>query len=275
MEKLALVLVVVARKLQPYFQAHTIIVLTNHPLRKAMSKLDAAGQLIQWAIELSEFDIEYCPKQAIKTQTLADFIAEFTAVNKEPSQEKGELEEKWEVNIDGSSVKGVGGVGILFRTPEGQLLKHAVRLQYPTTNNEAEYETLLIGLRIAKVLGAITLKVQSDSQLIVGQVNSEYKAKEERIVKYLSLVRDIMIGFNEVIVIQIPREQNIKADILAKLASFEKATNQRIEVQYSSSHNGEEMNPIDINDSWTMPIMKYLEDGTLPTNVVEAKSQGH
>ena len=62
MEKLALALVVAARKLRPYFQAHTIIVLINHPLRKAMNKPDAAGQLIQWAIELSEFDIEYRPR---------------------------------------------------------------------------------------------------------------------------------------------------------------------------------------------------------------------
>ncbi len=62
MEKLALALVVSARKLRPYFQAHTIIVLTNHPLRKVMNKPDAAGRLIQWAIELSEFDIEYRPR---------------------------------------------------------------------------------------------------------------------------------------------------------------------------------------------------------------------
>ena len=68
-------------------------------------------------------------------------------------------------------------------------------------------------------MGATTLKVQSDSQLIVGQVNGEYEAKEERMVKYPSLVRDIMIGFNEVIIVQIPKEQNIEADVLAKLAS--------------------------------------------------------
>ena len=131
-----------------------------------MNKSDAAGRLIQWAIELSEFNIEYRPRQAIKAQALADFIAEFTAAGKEPSQEKSE--EKWEVNIDGSSVKGAGGVGIVFKTPEGQLLKHVMRLQYPTTNNEAEYEALLTGLRIAKVLGATTLKVLSDSQPVVG-----------------------------------------------------------------------------------------------------------
>ena len=66
MEKLALAFVVAARKLRLYFQAHTIIVLTNHPLHKAMSKPDAAERLIQWAIELSEFDIKYRPRHAIK-----------------------------------------------------------------------------------------------------------------------------------------------------------------------------------------------------------------
>jgi hypothetical protein len=161
MEKLALALVVTARKLRPYFQAHTIIVLTNHPLRKAMNKPDAAGRLIQWAIELSEFDIEYHPRQAIKAQALADFIAEFTVAEEKPSQEKSEG--KWEVKIDESSVKGVEGVGIVFKTPEGHLLKHAMRLQYPITNNEAKYEALLTGLRIAKMLGATALRVQSDS----------------------------------------------------------------------------------------------------------------
>ena len=121
------------------------------------------------------------------------------------------------------------------------------------------------------MLKAITLKVQSDSQLVIGQVNSEYEAKEDRMAKYLNLVRDAMTGFNEVIIVQISREQNIEADALAKLASSAQAIDQQIEVQYSPSHKGEEVNPIDINNSWKTPIIKYLEDGTLPTNVVEAR----
>jgi hypothetical protein len=157
MEKLALALVIAARKLRPYFQSHKIIVLTNHLLCKAMNKLDAAGRLIQWAVELSEFDIEYHPRQAIKAQALVDFIAEFTVTEEEPSEEKPD--EDWEIEIDGSSVKGAGGVGIVFKTPEGHLLKHSTRLQYPTTNNEAEYEALLTGLRIAKELGANRLRI--------------------------------------------------------------------------------------------------------------------
>ena len=78
MEKLAFALITTSRKLRHYFQAHVIIIMTDHPLKKSMNKLEAAGQLIQWAIELSEFNIRYQPRNAIKAQALADFIVEFT-----------------------------------------------------------------------------------------------------------------------------------------------------------------------------------------------------
>ena len=78
MEKLAFALITTSRKLRHYFQAHVITVMTDHPLKKAMNKLEAIGQLIQWAVELSEFDIRYQSRNAIKAQALADFIAEFT-----------------------------------------------------------------------------------------------------------------------------------------------------------------------------------------------------
>ena len=75
MEKLAFALVTAARKLKPYFQAHTVNVMTDKPLRRALSNPDAAGRLTLWAIELSEFDIKYRPHVAIKGQAVADFIA--------------------------------------------------------------------------------------------------------------------------------------------------------------------------------------------------------
>uniref|UniRef100_A0A2N9GP36 RNase H type-1 domain-containing protein n=1 Tax=Fagus sylvatica TaxID=28930 RepID=A0A2N9GP36_FAGSY len=236
MEKLALALVIAARKLRPYFQSHKIIVLTNHPLHKAMNKPDAAGRLIQWAVELKE-----------------------------------KPDEEWEIEIDGSSVKGAGGVGIVFKTPEGHLLKHSTRLQYPTINNEAEYEALLTGLRIAKELGANRLKIRSDSQLIVGQVNGEYEAREDRMTKYLKLVRNAIKCFDEVILVQVPREQNTEADALAKLASSDEATDQHIEVQYSPGHLEEEVSPVNVSNSWMTPIINYLEDETLPSDPVEAR----
>ena len=89
MEKLAFSLVIGARKLRPYFQAHVINVLTDHPLKKVMNKLEAARRLIQWAVELSEFDMRYKPKEVIKAQVLADFIAEFTHANIKQNGDQG------------------------------------------------------------------------------------------------------------------------------------------------------------------------------------------
>ena len=80
MEKLAFVLVTVAQKLKPYFQAHTMVILTDKPLRKAMSSLEVVGRMALWVVELSEFDIQYQLRTAIKGQVVADFIAEFTLV---------------------------------------------------------------------------------------------------------------------------------------------------------------------------------------------------
>ena len=80
MEKLAFALVTVAQKLKPYFQAHTMVLLTDKPLRKAMSSLEVVGRMALWVVELSEFDIQYQLHTAIKGQVVADFIAEFTLV---------------------------------------------------------------------------------------------------------------------------------------------------------------------------------------------------
>jgi parvulin-like peptidyl-prolyl isomerase len=115
------------------------------------------------------------------------------------------------------------------------------------------------------------LKVQSDSQLVIGQVNSEIEAKEDRMTKYLNLVRDALTGFDDVNIVQILREQNTEADTLAKLAFSEQAIDQQIKIQNSPSHEREKVNPININNSWKTPIIKYLEDGTLPTDVVEVR----
>ncbi|CAL8148654.1 unnamed protein product [Prunus armeniaca] len=77
-EKLAFALVVSARRLRQYFQAHTIHVLTNQPLRQVLQKPKTSSRLVKWVIELGEFDIHYKPRPATKGQTIADFISEFT-----------------------------------------------------------------------------------------------------------------------------------------------------------------------------------------------------
>ena len=121
--------------------------MTDHPLKKAMNKLEAAGRLIQWAVELSEFDIQYQPRNAIKAQALANFIAEFTP-NYEDLGEGG-YNKKW--------------VGVVLQSLEGDKLRYKAHLQYQTTNNEAEYEALLKGLELAKSVEADAILVLGDS----------------------------------------------------------------------------------------------------------------
>ena len=95
MEKLALALVIASRKLRPYFHLHTIQVLTNYPLRQVLQKSDTSGCLLKWAIELSQFEIEFKPRPAIKGQALVDFIAEFShAPNERPKEAPGALSPK-------------------------------------------------------------------------------------------------------------------------------------------------------------------------------------
>jgi ribonuclease HI len=269
MEKLAFALVTAARKLRPYFQAHTIVLLTNHPLRKAMNKPDAAGRPIQWSIELSELNIDYRPRTTIKAQALADFIAEFTSKDDEPTKDV-EQTSKWTANIDGLSTKDAGGIGIVLKSPEGDVIKQAVRLQYPTTNNEAEYEALLTGLKMAKILRAAELDVLSDSQLVVGQVNVDYEAKEGRMQRYLNLVRHQINQFREVRLSRIPREQNAEADQLAKSASSSMLDG-KIEIVKQSSLQATEVNLVHTEISWMTPIISYLQGGILPDDRHEAR----
>ena len=132
-EKLAFSLVTVQRKLRPYFQAHIINVFTNHPLKKAMNSLKVAGWLIQWAMEFSEFDVRYWPREVTKAQALAKLITKFTPTYDQ--QNGGEGAKQWIVHVDGSSTQYVGGVGVILQSPKGDRLEYAIRLQFQTTNN--------------------------------------------------------------------------------------------------------------------------------------------
>ena len=159
-EKLAFALITASRKLRHYFQALIINVMTDHPLKKAMNKLEAAGRLIQWAVELSEFDIKYQPRNAIKAQALANFIAEFTPNYDDLEEINGE---KWIVYVDGSSTQYAGGIAVVLQSLEGDKLRYKVRLQYQTTNNKVEYEAFLKGLELAKSVEAKSILILGDS----------------------------------------------------------------------------------------------------------------
>ncbi|KAL2248155.1 UNVERIFIED_CONTAM: hypothetical protein Sindi_2667800 [Sesamum indicum] len=140
-EKLALTLVVTARKLRPYFQSHKMMVVTNHPLKHVMSRLEASGRLIKWAVELGQYDIEYQPRTAQKAQGI-------------------------EIEV-------------------------AARLSFLVTNNEAEYEALILGLELAHEAGARDLEVpraENDKADAVSKFGAAMDGIQDR--KITALVRE-------------------------------------------------------------------------------------
>ena len=108
---------------------------------------------------------------------MANFIAEFTFPDEDNPTNNSK---RWTIQTDGLSAQKRGGVGVVITTLEGEILKYEVRLRFLATNNEAEYESILIGLRLGKELGVKNLLIQSDSKLVVEQIKGEYEAKEER-----------------------------------------------------------------------------------------------
>ena len=123
-----------------------------------------------------------------------------------------------------------------------------------------EYEALLKGLELAKSLGVESILVQGDSQLVMGQVNGIYKVKEEQMKKYLNKVRRLVKKFKEASFTQVPREENMKADALAKKDSASELMDEFDEVQYMPSIDLPEVQQIESEENWMTPIVAYLKD---------------
>uniref|UniRef100_A0A2N9H312 Uncharacterized protein n=1 Tax=Fagus sylvatica TaxID=28930 RepID=A0A2N9H312_FAGSY len=227
LEKSALALFITAKKLPHYFQAHTIIVLTSLPLKALFRSSDFSGRISKWGAHLGAYDVHYKPRTSIKGQVLADFVAEFapepseqpTIEGSPKSAEQDEGSSHWTLYVDGAANSRGSGLGVVLISPEGEMLEQAVRLGFGASNNEAEYEALLHGLRAAKRLGATFLNLHCDSQLIVNQLTGEYTAKDERMMAYRDLAKDLIKNFDRVNIERVGREHNGHADSLAGLAS--------------------------------------------------------
>ncbi|XP_052185187.1 uncharacterized protein LOC127796825 [Diospyros lotus] len=268
-EKVALALLNASRKLRPYFQAHSISVLTDQPLRSILQKPECSGRLTKWSIELSEYDIQYHPRQAIKGQALADFIVEYT-----PSKEAKEKSiTEWLLFVDGATSSQGSGARIVLIPPEGESLEYSLRFAFPSSNNMAEYEALIAGLRLARKLEVAQLIAHSDSQLIVQQYYGQYETREPAMGQYLQKVRALAQLFESFWLVQINRSLNGHADALSKLASTKETTGRTVyvEVLQQPSIEKPEVACIENSNDWRTPFYKYLTAGELPTDPKEAR----
>ncbi|GJS31610.1 reverse transcriptase domain-containing protein [Tanacetum coccineum] len=158
---------------------------------------------------------------SVKGQILADFIVESPEEDSPdtPMEEEEELPEPWILFTDGSSCTDGFGAGLILTNPEGMKFTYALRFRFDTTNNEAEYEALIAGLRIAKQMGVKNLQANVDSRLVANQMNRTYVAKEADMIRYLEKVKTLTGNFKAFTIKQTPRSKNKKADALSKIAS--------------------------------------------------------
>ncbi|XP_048599943.1 uncharacterized protein LOC125580038 [Brassica napus] len=288
MEKLAFAVVKSARKLWPYFQSHTITILTTLPMRTILHSPSQSGRLAKWAIELSEYDVEYHPRTCAKSQVLADFLVELPTgdmTNTEPDS-------TWILHVDGSSSKQGSEIGIRLTSPTGEVLEQSFRLEFHASNNEAEYEALVAGLRFAHGLKIRNIHAYCDSQLVANQYSGEYEARDERMDAYLKLIQDLSRDFNHFALTRIPRSENTQADALAALASSSNFGLRRvipidfiehpsigppvvanlIRAQIENAEEFEDPPEENVDQSeygcdspWIEPIRAYIINRTLPT----------
>nr|GEY31162.1 putative ribonuclease H-like domain-containing protein [Tanacetum cinerariifolium] len=226
MEKLAFSLIHMTRRLRRYFEAHPVKVITDQLIKNILNNTETSKKLAKYVIELEVYNITFIPRNAVKGQVLADFLSEA------PEGEKKELyfqmlevplekydTKSWTLFADGaSSLKGLGA-GLVLIGPNGIEHAYALRLTFPSTNNEAEYEALLAGLRIAHQMNISHIEVKVDSKPVASQINGSYEASKDSMIKYLPKAKEYTSGFKSFSIKNIPRNINQKADVLSKLAS--------------------------------------------------------
>jgi len=229
-----------------------VIVRTDHPIAKILRKPDLAERMIAWSVELFEFGLKYESRGSVKGQHLADIVVELHGSASHPEQ-------TWVLFVDGSSDKRNVGAGIVIEGPGGFTVDHSLQFKFKASNNQAEYEALIAGLKLAKDLGARRLRCNTDSRLVVGQVQGEYQVKDDLLLQYYHKVIEAMREFDEVTVHHIPQVENAKADRLSKLvAGKEKGQLKTIIRQTLIKPLAGECSTIDRPTDWRSEVRELL-----------------
>ena len=277
-QKLAYGVFLASRKLRHYFQEHSITVTSTAPLSDIINNCEAMGRVAKWGIELAAFEIDYKPRTAIKSQALADFIADWTET---PANTPLPEPEYWIMHFDGSKAIQGSGAGVVLKSPTGETLSYVLQIHFQATNNMAEYEALLHGLRIAKDIGIKCITCCGDSDLVAQQVAGTWSARNPVMAAYRDEVDEMSKHFSGYEVKYVKREENWAADALSKIGSARKQVPPGVFLEhlYVPSVKGADPENPDHVDSpvnavmmvspeWTKPFMDYLIDGTLPPEEV-------
>jgi ribonuclease HI len=248
-------------------------------------------------VELMGETISFAPRKAIKSQALADFLAEWVDTQLPTAPIQAEL---WTMYFDGSLMKTGAGAGLLFISPLGKHVHYMIRLHFPASNNVAEYKTLVNGLCIAVVLGVRRLNARGDSQLVIDQVMKNSHCRDRKMEAYCDEVRRLEDKFHGLELNHVARRYNETANELAKIASGRTMVPPNVfcrdihqpsvkldnapepdetsaQPEVPSVAEGEAMriegerNGVTPNPNWQTLYLEYLLRGELPLDKVEAR----
>ncbi|XP_074346529.1 uncharacterized protein LOC141685318 [Apium graveolens] len=267
--------------------AEDVLPISQDSLDSEKSK--ASGRLNKWVIELGEFDIKYKPRTSIKAQALVEFVVECTISNQEVGgqeivtleggkKEKDEnttLKEYWVLHFDGASKTKSSGAGLILQSLKGFMIDYSLKLDFPTTNNEAEYEAFISGLGFDRAAKAKNLTICGNLRLVVSQINREFEAKDDTMTKYLRVVKGILTLFDEWYVEYVLREEKTTADALSKFVSS-KIENYPWSIYFEFLktpiiHVINLIAPAGVISYWIDPIKTRIETGWLPDNAQRAR----
>jgi ribonuclease HI len=296
-QKLLYVVILTRRKLRHYFESHPVTVVSSFPLGEIIQCREASGRIAKWAVELMGKTLSFASQKAIKSQVLADFVAEWVDTQLPTAPIQPEL---WTMYFDGSLMKTGAGAGLLFISPLGKHVRYVLRLHFPASNNVAEYEALVNGLRIDVELGVRCLDARGDSQLVINQVMKNSHCRDQKMEAYCDEVRRLEDKFYGLELNHIARRYNETEDELANIASgrttvppdvFSRDIHQpsikidntpepeeaSAQPKVPSAAEGEalrvegERNGVAPNPNWQAPYLEYLLRGELPLDKAEAR----
>ncbi|XP_050217336.1 uncharacterized protein LOC126668166 [Mercurialis annua] len=189
---MCLTLMFAIKKIKHYLQAHQIRFISKaDPIKYIMSKPVLSGRLAKWALLIQEFDISYVSQKAIKGQALADFLAYHPIPNNWefsddlPDEDVFFIQNSpWKMYFDGAARQDGVGAGVVFISPEGEVLPYAFNFSQNCANNVAEYQALVLGLDMAIDMNIDHIIVFGDSELVVNQFLSIYDVKKPELVPY-------------------------------------------------------------------------------------------
>jgi ribonuclease HI len=289
-ERSCLALIYASQRLRHYFLAHKVQLMTrSHPIRSLLQRPVLFGRLAQWLLQLSQYEIIAETPTAIKSQAIADLLAQFPREDNSfiSDEVPGKIDEVflagladsvWTLKFDGSSTATSAGAGIVLYKYDGEAITKSFKFDFPYSNNATEYEAYLTGLAIAYEMGIKHLRVIGDSNLVVCQARGEFSLKEPSLAPYRALAQKLEAKFSTFEIEHAQRNENRYADALATLGSQIAFEGEEMDVTIckkiepiteSLRKEFEELYPD--QEDWRVPIKAKLMLSTVMADLREIK----